>query len=148
MKKLLLAFAVLLIPAIVAPISAPAADDFYAKDYGVQLVPVGNVYVRGYRRKDGTYVRPHYRSRPDGNLYNNFLFPGNVNPYTGKVAPGNPDTYLRNYQGRGSNRGGLIPINPLVVPPAAPPLFESHRFPSNRAPLSPLVPIPGVLLNR
>ena len=23
-----------------------------------------SVYVRGYRRKDGVYVRPHYRSRP------------------------------------------------------------------------------------
>ena len=24
----------------------------------------GKVYVRGYYRKDGTYVRPHYRSKP------------------------------------------------------------------------------------
>jgi len=116
MKKLLLALAFLLIPAIVAPISATAASDFYADGYGVQLVPVGDVYVPGYYRKDGTYVRPHYRSRPDSNPYNNFSFPGNVNPYTGKVAPGNPDTYLRNYQGRGINRGGLVPINPLVPP--------------------------------
>lgn len=28
-------------------------------------------YVEGYYRKDGTYVRPHIRSNPDGNPYNN-----------------------------------------------------------------------------
>jgi len=55
------------------------------------------VPVKGYYRKDGTYVKPHYRSNPDGNPYNNWSFPGNTNPYTGKVAPGNPDTYLKNY---------------------------------------------------
>ncbi len=44
----------------------------------------GSVRVRGYYRKDGTYVRPHYRSRPDGNIYNNWSTKGNYNPYTGK----------------------------------------------------------------
>lgn len=63
------------------------------------------VRVKGYFRKDGTYVQPHYRSNPDGNPYNNWSFPGNVNPYTGKVAPGNPDTYLKNYY-NGSSGGG------------------------------------------
>lgn len=37
---------------------------------------------------------------PDGNPYNNYSFPGNTNPNTGNVAPGNPDTYLRNYYNR------------------------------------------------
>lgn len=60
----------------------------------------GSVYVRGYHRKNGTYVAPHYRSAPDANPYNNWSYPGNVNPYTGKVAPGNPDTYLKNYYNR------------------------------------------------
>ncbi len=55
------------------------------------------VRVKGYFRKDGTYVQSYYRSNPDGNPYNNWSFPGNVNPYTGKVATGNPDTYLNNY---------------------------------------------------
>ena len=61
------------------------------------------VSVKGYYRKDGTYVQPYMRSSPDGNPYNNYSYPGNVNPYTGKVAGGNPDTYLKkynkNYQG-------------------------------------------------
>lgn len=44
----------------------------------------GSVRVRGYFRKDGTYVQPHYRSSPDGNFYNNWSTQGNINPYTGK----------------------------------------------------------------
>jgi hypothetical protein len=75
-----------------------------------------SVYVRGYFRKDGTYVRPHYRSAPDGNPYNNWSFPGNVNPYTGKVAPGNPDTYLWNYYNRRSEIPGGVVISPFWVP--------------------------------
>jgi len=61
------------------------------------LWAAGPVRVRGYVRKDGTYVRPHYRSAPDGNPHNNWSFPGNVNPHTGKVATGNPATYLFHY---------------------------------------------------
>ena len=60
------------------------------------------VQVRGYYRKDGTYVRPHVRTYPDGNPYNNYSFPGNYNPNTGQITPGNPETYLRRYYGRGS----------------------------------------------
>lgn len=30
------------------------------------------VYVKGYYRKDGTYVRPHYRSSPDSTKSNNY----------------------------------------------------------------------------
>lgn len=31
-----------------------------------------DVAVKGYYRKDGTYVRPHYRSAPDGIKSNNY----------------------------------------------------------------------------
>lgn len=55
------------------------------------------VSVKGYYRKNGTYVQPHYRSDPDSSPYNNWSYPGNTNPYTGKVAGGNSDTYLKNY---------------------------------------------------
>lgn len=43
-----------------------------------------DVYVKGYTRSDGTHVRGHYRSAPDGTINNNFSTKGNVNPYTGK----------------------------------------------------------------
>ena len=42
------------------------------------------VHVKGYTRKDGTYVAPHYRSSPDHSLSNNYSTKGNINPYTGK----------------------------------------------------------------
>jgi endonuclease YncB( thermonuclease family) len=44
------------------------------------------VNVRGYFRKDGTYVAGHQRTAPDGNFSNNWSTEGNVNPYTGKVG--------------------------------------------------------------
>lgn len=44
------------------------------------------VNVRGYTRRDGTYVAPHHRSAPDGRFSNNWSTSGNVNPYTGKVG--------------------------------------------------------------
>ena len=74
---------------------------FAAGVAAAQDVPVG-----GYVRKDGTYVQPYRRSRPDGNPYNNYSFPGNVNPNTGRVSPGNPDTYLRDHDSQGLG-GGL-----------------------------------------
>lgn len=70
------------------------------------LTAHASVYVNGYFRKDGTYVQPHYRSNPDGNPYNNWSYPGNVNPYTGKVATGNSETYLKNYYNKGSSGVG------------------------------------------
>jgi hypothetical protein len=59
------------------------------------------VSVRGYTRKDGTYVRPHTRSAPDGNPYNNYSFPGNYNPNTGKTTGGDPNKYLERYYNQG-----------------------------------------------
>jgi hypothetical protein len=46
----------------------------------------GAVQVRGYTRKDGTYVAPHMRSAPDGTTSNNWSTKGNVNPYTGQAG--------------------------------------------------------------
>jgi hypothetical protein len=40
--------------------------------------------VRGYIRKDGTYVTPHRRSTPDKKTEDNWSTKGNSNPYTGK----------------------------------------------------------------
>jgi hypothetical protein len=46
--------------------------------------------VRGYTRKDGTYVAPHQRTTPDGTKGNNWSTKGNVNPYTGKPGTKEP----------------------------------------------------------
>jgi hypothetical protein len=44
------------------------------------------VKVRGYYRKDGTYVKPHYRSSPNRSVSDNYTYKGNVNPYTGEIG--------------------------------------------------------------
>jgi len=72
--------------------------------FGLVTSSFADVSVRGHLRKNPkggwSWVSPHWRSDPDGNPFNNWSFPGNVNPHTGKVAPGNPDTYLRHYYNR------------------------------------------------
>lgn len=57
--------------------------------------------VRGYHRRDGTYVQPHYRTNPDSNPYNNYGYPGNYNPNTGRITGGDQNRYLDNYYNRG-----------------------------------------------
>lgn len=54
------------------------------------------VYVKGYFRKDGTYVAPHYRTNPDSKITNNYSYPGNYNPNTGKIT-GGTSTYTPSY---------------------------------------------------
>lgn len=41
-----------------------------------------DTYVRGYHRKDGTYVEPHYRTNPDSRKDNNYSN-GAYNPHKG-----------------------------------------------------------------
>jgi hypothetical protein len=71
----------------------------------------GQVYVRGYYRSNGVYVRPHYRTYPDGIPYNNYSFPGNYNPNTGEITPGDPLKYLEKY-----NTNLRIIPEPLKLP--------------------------------
>ena len=55
------------------------------------------VHVSGYYKSNGTYVKPHYRTAPDSNPYNNYSYPGNYNPNTGKITTGSKSSYLNNY---------------------------------------------------
>lgn len=45
---------------------------------------VSIVFVRGYFRGDGTWVRPHVRTAPNEVRWDNWSCHGNVNPYTGR----------------------------------------------------------------
>ena len=65
--------------------------------FSMVTISFAKVSVKGYFRKDGTYVQPYVRTNPDGNPYNNYSYPGNYNPNTGEITGGNPDTYLKNY---------------------------------------------------
>ena len=74
MKKLALA-------AVLSALVAPAAS--------------AQVWVKGYVKKDGTYVAPHYRSSPNSTKLDNYSTKGNINPYTGKA--GTRDVYSNPY---------------------------------------------------
>ena len=41
-------------------------------------IPSSDVWVNSYFRKDGTYVRGHWRTYPDGNPYNNYSAPKRI----------------------------------------------------------------------
>ena len=43
-----------------------------------------DTYVKGYYRKNGTYVQPHYRSDRNWTKADNWSTKGNVNPRTGE----------------------------------------------------------------
>lgn len=47
-------------------------------------VAEARIRVRGYTRKNGTYVMPHFRSNPNRTRFDNWSTKGSINPYTGK----------------------------------------------------------------
>lgn len=49
-----------------------------------------STHVRGYTKKNGTYVQPHMRTSPNSTKMDNYSTKGNVNPYTGKHGTVNP----------------------------------------------------------
>lgn len=46
--------------------------------------------VKGYTKKNGTYVAPHYKSSPNKSKFDNYSTKGNINPFTGKKGTVNP----------------------------------------------------------
>jgi hypothetical protein len=67
-------------------------------------VAQAQVSVDPYTRTDGTYIGEYYRSNSAGNPYNSWSYPGNVNPYTGKQATGDPQRYLEQYQNKNNGQ--------------------------------------------
>lgn len=51
----------------------------------------GSHGVKGYTKKDGTYVAPHHQTNPNSTKRDNYSSKGNVNPYTGKEGTKTPD---------------------------------------------------------
>lgn len=61
--------------------------------------------VRGYSRRDGTYVAPYMRSSPNSFKFDNYSSQGNNNPYTGQRGYNpheysTPSIYTRPYRNR------------------------------------------------
>lgn len=48
------------------------------------------VKVKGHYRKNGTYVAPTVRSKPNKTQTDNYSSKGNYHPYTGKKGKKNP----------------------------------------------------------
>ena len=78
------------------------------------------VRVKGYYRKNGTYVAPHYRSSPNSSRLDNYSSRGNYNPYTGKRGTVNPYA------------SSSVPAQPTYALPA--PQYPLWRTPSPTAP--------------
>jgi hypothetical protein len=51
---------------------------------GVSQVNPYSKYQRGYIKKNGTYVRPHYKTKTNKTNLDNYSTKPNVDPYTGK----------------------------------------------------------------
>ena len=47
---------------------------------------VGEHYVNGYMRDDGTWVDGHYKTNSDDSFWNNWSSYGNTNPHTGSIG--------------------------------------------------------------
>jgi hypothetical protein len=62
----------------------------------------GSTYVSGYFKSNGTYVSGHSRTCPDSSPYNNYSFPGNHNPNSGRITGGSRSSYIDNYYGYSS----------------------------------------------
>ena len=64
---------------------------------GAALPSQGDVFVRGYTKRDGTFVESHYRTPPNGIQSDNYSFRGNQNPRTGKVGTRSPESHSGSY---------------------------------------------------
>ena len=65
-----------------------------------------DVHVSGYHRKDGTYVRPHVRSAPDGVKWNNYGPSGGVDMMNGLNRDADRDG-TPNHLDRDDNNNGI-----------------------------------------
>lgn len=85
------------------------------------------VAVRGYTRRDGTYVAPHYRSSPNGTTADNYSTRGNTNPFTGERGTRSPDS--RQLESFAS------PV--ALAPEGAPPARRESEVNGNGGPIPP-----------
>lgn len=52
----------------------------------ISFVDAKSFKVKGYTKKNGTYVQPYYKSSPNRTKIDNFSTKGNYNPYSGKTG--------------------------------------------------------------
>ncbi len=71
------------------------------------IVLAKDVYVKGYYRKDGTYVRPHIRSAPDNYKWNNYGPSKNSNELMNPTTRDNDNDGTPNYLDRDDDNDGF-----------------------------------------
>ncbi len=81
--------------------------------------------VKGYTKKDGTYVQPHKQTNPDQLRRNNYSSDGNYNPNTGKQGKqrnelSNPPKYNDSYNNGQGKRLNQINGDPSATRSAKP----------------------------
>lgn len=105
MKALRFLSAVTLTLALALPLTASAGDYGYGggsrsgrshssgggSDYGYGYTNPESHNVRGYTRRDGTYVEPHRATNPNSTERDNYSTKGNTNPWTGEQGDTNVD---------------------------------------------------------
>ena len=67
-----------------------------------------DVHVRGYYRKDGTYVRPHVRSSPDAYKWNNYGPSKNSSQLMNPRSRDYDGDGIPNYLDRDSDNDGVL----------------------------------------
>jgi hypothetical protein len=94
----------------------------HAPAHSTHAAPVrpatGDHSVRGYVKKDGTYVAPHHATNPNGTKADNYSTKGNVNPYTGKVGSVAPAS--TGSVGSATSKSGYFTADGMFVPPVRP----------------------------
>lgn len=101
---------------------------------GTGVLAKADVYVRGYYRSNGTYVQPHHRSNPDGNVWNNWSTYPNVNPYTGSLGTRRTINYPPSPSLRVPTYNWTRP-NPLTSHLPSPPRFPTPSYGTSRGSL-------------
>lgn len=65
---------------------APKVSTYHTpRVYTSHVVP-----IRGYIKRDGTYVMPSHRTSPNATRLDNWSSKPNINPYTGKLGTKDP----------------------------------------------------------
>jgi len=59
---------------------------YSSKRLGSGLSSRSYTYTRGYTKKSGRYIGPHYRTKKNAIRQDNWSYKGNVNPFTGKIG--------------------------------------------------------------
>lgn len=83
---------------------------------GLSLVSLSasaqDILHRGYETPSGSYVEPHYQTRPDSDPFNNYSTRGNTNPYTGREGTVDPFAAERRSESRSFGGGHLFDSSP------------------------------------